>query len=119
MSLFRILFALSSMSLSLGLLAGAAAAQEAPSSGGELIGRLFDAAKLRNPPPPPADFVRDSRPQQMEYRSFDPTPARDAKRKSAAELRAVGAGLDAAIAENRRKAARIAVPDAPAQKGAR
>jgi hypothetical protein len=113
MSPFRILIA-----LSLSLPAGAAAAQGAPSTGGELIGRLFDAAKLRSPPPPPAEFERGSRPEQLEYRPFDPTPERGAKPKSAAELQALGAGLDAAIAENRRKAARIGVPDAPAQKRA-
>lgn len=94
------------------LAASAALAQEAPASGGEFIGRLFDASGLRAPPRQAADFVRDSRPERMEYRPFDLTPQKDPKRKTAADLRAVGAGLEAAAAENRRKAARVATPDA-------
>lgn len=98
-----------------GLAAGAALAQEAPSSGGAFIGRLFDATGLRTPPPPAQDFVRDSRSEQLQYRAFDPTPVKDPKRKSAADLRAMGAGLEAAAAENRRRAGRVATPDAPAR----
>ncbi|MFO1102668.1 MAG: hypothetical protein U1E20_07185 [Methylocystis sp.] len=95
--------------------ARAALAQETPASGGELIGRFFDAAGLRSPPRQAADFVRESRPEHMDYRPFDPTPQKDPKRKTAADLRAMGAGLEAAAAENRRKAARVATPDAPAK----
>jgi len=98
-----------------GLAADVAVAQEAPSSGGALIGRFFDAAGLRAPPPQTADFVRESRPERMDYRPFDPTAQKDPKRKSAADLRAMGAGLEAAAAENRRKAASVARPDAPAK----
>ncbi len=99
-------------------LAGSAAlAQEAPASGGAFIGRLFDAAGLRAPPRQAADFVRESRPERMDYRPFDPTPKKDPKRKTAADLRAMGAGLEAAAAENRRKAARVAAPDAAAKPG--
>ncbi len=90
-------------------------AQEAPSSGGEFIGRLFEATGFRAPPRPAADFVRESRPEHMGYRPFDPAPQKDPKRKSAADLRAMGAGLEAAAAENRRKAASVARPDAPAK----
>ncbi|MCQ4188300.1 hypothetical protein, partial [Methylocystis suflitae] len=68
------------------LAASAALAQEAPSSGGAFIGRLFDATGLRTPPPPAQDFVRDSRSEQLQYRAFDPTPVKDPKRKSAADL---------------------------------
>ncbi|HEY8126397.1 MAG TPA: hypothetical protein VIF88_13375 [Methylocystis sp.] len=95
--------------------AGAALAQEAPSSGGAFIGRLFDATGLRTPPPPAQDFVRDSRSEQLDYRPFDPTPQKDPKRKSAADLRAMGAALEAAAAENRRRAGRVAAPDAAAK----
>ncbi|WP_292528685.1 hypothetical protein [Methylocystis sp.] len=97
------------------LAAHAALAQEAPSSGGEFIGRLFEATGFRAPPRPAADFVRESRPEHMGYRPFDPAPQKDPKRKSAADLRAMGAGLEAAAAENRRKAASVARPDAPAK----
>ncbi len=93
----------------------AALAQEAPASGGEFIGRLFEATGFRSPPRPAADFVRQSRPEQMGYRPFDPAPRKDSKRKSAADLRAMGAGLEAAAAENRRKAASVARPDGPAK----
>lgn len=93
--------------------ASAAWAQEPPASGGAFIGRLFDAAGLRSPAPQAPDFVRQSRPEQLHYRPFDPTPPKDPKRKSAAELRAMGAGLEAAAAENRRRAAGIARTDAP------
>lgn len=91
----------------------AALAQEAPASGGAFIGRLFEATGFRAPPGQAADFVRQSRPEQMDYRPFDPTPRKDPRRKSAADLRAMGAGLEAAAAENRRKAASVARPDAP------
>lgn len=101
--------------LSCVLSAGAALAQEAPSSGGAFIGQLFDAAGLRAPPRQAADFVRQSRPEHLDYRPFDPTPQKDPKRKTAADLRAMGAGLEAAAAENRRKAARVATPDARAK----
>lgn len=108
MSLVRI-----ALVLICGLAAGAALAQEAPSSGGEFIGRIFDATGLRTAPPQAADFVRESRPERMDYRPFDPTPKKDSKRKTAADLRALGADLEAAAAENRRKAAGVARPDAP------
>lgn len=109
------MFARLAITLIAGLAAGAALAQDAPSSGGAFIGRLFDATGLRTPPPPAQDFVRDSRSEQLQYRAFDPTPARDPKRKAAAHLRAMSAELDAAAAENRRRAGRIAAPDAPAK----
>ncbi|MBM3577977.1 MAG: hypothetical protein FJX40_10030 [Alphaproteobacteria bacterium] len=102
-----------------GLAAGAALAQEAPSSGGEFIGRIFDATGLRTTPPQAADFVRESRPEHMDYRPFDPKPKKDPKRKTAADLRAMGADLEAAAAENRRKAAGVAAPDAPVKPAAR
>ncbi len=90
-------------------LAGAASAQEAaPATGGQLIGGVFDALGLRKPPPAAPDFVRESRPEQMDYQPFTPRPE---KRKTAAELQAAGAELERAAAENRRRAARVKVPD--------
>ncbi|MBG0792023.1 hypothetical protein IYY11_00720 [Methylocystis sp. H62] len=101
--------------LTFSLAGGAALAQDAPSSGGAFIGRIFDATGLRTPPPPAQDFVRDSRSEQLEYRGFEATPAKDPKRKAAAHLRGMSAELDAAAAENRRRAGRVAAPDAPAR----
>jgi hypothetical protein len=104
------------IALSFSLATQAALAQEAPpSSGGAFIGRLFDATGLRSPPPPAQDFVRASRPERLDYRPFDPTPPKDPKKKSAADVRALAAGLEAAAAENRRRAAGVARPDAPAK----
>jgi len=91
------------------LLAGSAAAQEAPSTGGSLVGRIFDATGLRATPPPPADFVRESRPQQLDYVPLAPSPG-PSKKKTAAEMQTTAAQLDRAIAENRRKAARVKTP---------
>ncbi len=109
------MFARLAIALIAGLAAGAALAQDAPSSGGAFIGRLFDATGLRTPPPPAQDFVRDSRSEQLQYRAFDATPVKDPKRKSAAHLRAMSAELEAAAAETRRRAGRVAAPDAPAR----
>lgn len=93
------------------VLAGAAAAQEAPATGGALIGRIFDATGLRHAPPPPSDFVRQSRPEQLDYVPL--APAAETKgRRSAADMQALGAELDTAIAANRAKAARVKTPDA-------
>lgn len=93
------------------ILAGGAAAQEAaPSTGGELIGGVFDALGLRKKPTVDPDFVRESRPAQMDYMPMAPRPEKD-RRKSAAELQAAGAELDRAAAENRRRAARVKIPD--------
>ena len=92
------------------LLAGPAAAQEAPATGGSMIGRIFDATGLRAPPPPSADFVRQSRPGELDYAPLTPAPAQSRK-KTAAEMEASGAQLDRAIAENKRKAARVKIPN--------
>ncbi|MGD9545376.1 MAG: hypothetical protein AB7F41_14135 [Methylocystis sp.] len=108
-------FARIALVLICGFAAGAAGAQDAPSSGGAFIGRIFDATGLRTPPPQAADFVRNSRPDQLNYRPFDPTRPKNPRKKSAAELRAMGASLEAAAAENRRRAAAVARPDAPAK----
>ena len=88
-----------------------ALAQEAPATGGALIGRLWDAVGLRAPPAPTPDFVRESRPGSADYLPLAPSPAPTQKR-SAAQMQALGASLDAAIAANRAKAARVKTPDA-------
>ncbi len=90
-------------------LASHAAAQEGPpTTGGELIGGMFDALGIRKPRPAAPDFVRESRPEQTSYLPIAPKPE---KRKTAAELEAAGAELDRAAAENRRRAARVKVPN--------
>ncbi|MEK4033265.1 hypothetical protein WOC76_17860 [Methylocystis sp. IM3] len=90
-------------------LAGAAQAQEAaPATGGQLIGGIVEALGIRKPPPAAPDFVRESRPEQMDYLPMTPRPE---KRKTAAELQAAGAELERAAAENRRRGARVKVPD--------
>jgi len=92
-------------------LAAPAAAQEAaPSTGGRAIGSLFDALGLRKPVPAAPDFVRDSRPERMDYVPLAPAPEKTGK-KDAAKLQAAGAALDRAAAENKRRAARVKTPD--------
>lgn len=90
--------------------AGAASAQQpAPSTGGRLIGGVFDALGLRKQPAQEKDFVRESRPAEMDYVPLAPKPPDH--RKSAADLQAAGAELERAAAENRRRAARVKIPD--------
>lgn len=93
-------------------------AQEAPVTGGALVGGFVDAAGLRAPPPPTVDFVRDSRPQQLDYKPLAASPGPTRKR-TMAEVQALGDSLNAAIAVNRAKAARVKIPDSPPQKRAR
>lgn len=100
------------------VLGSVAAAQEAPTTGGALIGRFWDATGLRAPPPPAADFVRESRSPQLNYQPLSPPPGPTRKR-AAAEMQALGASLDAAVAANSARAARVKIPDAAPQKRAR
>lgn len=86
----------------------AAAQQSGPSSGGALIGGVWDALGLRKQTQE-QDFVRESRPAQMDYVPLAPKP--QDRRKTAAELEAAGASLERAAAENRRRAARVKIPD--------
>jgi hypothetical protein len=91
--------------------AGAADAQEsAPATGGQAIGGLFESFGFRKAPPPAEDFVRETRPDRMDYVPLAPKPETNAK-QSTDKLRAVGSELDRAIAENRRKAARVKIPN--------
>lgn len=92
------------------LAAGAARAQDAPSSGGQAIGGLFEALGLRKPIPPAPDFVRESRPERLDYKPLAPTPKPTAK-KDAANLQAAGASLDRAAAQAKSRAARVKVPN--------
>jgi hypothetical protein len=90
-------------------LASAAAAQQAgPSSGGAVIGGVWDALGLRKQSQE-QDFVRESRPAEMDYVPLTAKP--QDHRKTAAELQAAGASLERAAAENRRRAARVKIPD--------
>lgn len=90
-------------------LAGAARAQDAPPTGGRAIGAIFDGLGLRKPPAPAPDFVRESRPERLDYLPLAPRPGTSQK-KTPAEMEALGAQLDRAIAENKRKAARVKTP---------
>lgn len=83
---------------------------------GETIGQILDGAKLRTEPPPPADFVVNSRPDQLDYSPL-PTPGsgRPTKKKTPAELERLEGELNAAAASNRRRAARVKIPEDLAQ----
>jgi len=105
--------------LALGLLGAAllapafASAQEAPSTGGETIGRVFDALGLRSEPKPAPDFIQRARPdpQSLDYMPFSPPDSGRAKPKTPAQLDAMGADLNQALARNRAAAARVKTPD--------
>lgn len=90
-----------------------ASAQEA-SSGDDPLGALFDGAKLRADPPPMADFVINSRPDErnLDYSPLStPEPQHRAKKKTPAEIEAVVTELANAAAANRRRAARVKIPE--------
>jgi hypothetical protein len=89
--------------------AGAALAQE-PTTGGRAIGAIFDGLGLRKPPGPAPDFVTNSRPETLDYAPLAPAPEK-AKKRSPSEMQAVGDELDRAIAQNRRRAARVKIPN--------
>lgn len=96
------------------LAAAPALAQEAeapPSTMGAFFGRIANAVAPRAPEKPTADFVIQSRRDNLDYRPFDPTLARADRRKTADEMARVTSQLEAAAVANRRKAARVKVPD--------
>ncbi len=95
-------------------------AQEAQTSGGAVVGGVLDALHLRETPPPPADFVEKSRPQPetMGYRPLAAKPE-PSKKRSAAQLDALGAELDAARQRNLRAARNVKALDAPARSTAK
>jgi hypothetical protein len=105
MNAFRI--ALLSLALTL---AAPTRAQEAPATGGQAIGGIVDALGLRAKPAPAPDFVRNSRREGLNYVPFSP-PAPQSRKKTPAEMQALGAELDKAVAESRRRAARVKVPN--------
>jgi len=99
----------------LGALSGGARAQEA-SSGGEFVGQAFETLHLRETPREPADFVQSTRPApgSLDYQPLAPKPEK-AKKKTAAELDALGADLAQARERNQRAARNIKSLDAPAR----
>jgi hypothetical protein len=93
---------------------GAAALAQEPQSGGELVGEALDALHLRAEPAPAPDFVEKARPDRnsLDYKQMAPTD-KSSKKKTPAELDALGSDLERALEKNRRAAARVKIPDAP------
>ncbi len=79
---------------------------------GQVFGSVYDALHLRSERAPAPDFVEQSRkdPQSLDYRPIAPVD-KPKKRKTPAELDALGAELDGAAAQNRRAAAGVKTPD--------
>lgn len=99
---------------------GPAVAEEGPpASIGEAIGRLFEGANLRTPRPPPAEFVVRSRPAELDYAPLAPPGRKAPTAKNAEELQKLKSELAAAAASNRRRAARVKVPEGGASPKAR
>ncbi|MBI1866915.1 MAG: hypothetical protein HYS06_01215 [Methylocystis sp.] len=106
--------ALSAACLAAWLAALAPARAQEASSADNPLGALFDGAKLRADPPPMADFVINSRPDasSLDYSPLStPEPGRGAKKKTPAEIEAVMSELANAAAANRRRAARVKIPE--------
>jgi len=97
------------------LVFGAALAQE-PESGGEMVGRALDSMHLRAEPAPAAGFVEQARPDRssLDYKHMAPNE-KSLKKKTPAELDALGSELEGALARNRRAAARVKIPDTQAK----
>lgn len=87
-----------------------------------MIGNVFDALHLRPERAPTPDFVEQSRkdPNTLDYRPMEPTE-KTQKKKTPAELDALGAELEGALTRNRRAAAGVKSPDSqshsPSQTG--
>jgi hypothetical protein len=88
-----------------------AAAQEA-NSPGAAVGGVLDALHLRQEPPSAADFVVRSRPapDTLDYQPMKPAE-KPQKKKTPAELDALGAELETAGRQNRLAGGRVAKPD--------
>jgi hypothetical protein len=99
--------------------ASAARAEErGAGSVGGTIGQFFEGVGLRNAPPPAADFVERSRPAELDYAPFaDPASRPDAK-KNREDAAARQKELEAAVAANRVRAARVRTPDVPKARSA-
>jgi hypothetical protein len=104
----------------LGALSSAQACAQESSSGGEFVGKAFETLHLRETPREPPDFVQQSRPgpASLDYQPLAPKPEK-AKKKTAAELNALGADLAKARERNLRAARNIKALDAPARGPAR
>jgi hypothetical protein len=92
------------------LIACPVAAQEAPSTIGGAIGNAVESLGIRKTPPEAPDFVRETRPSELDYAPMAPKPVSDPKKRAQA-LGAAGASLDGAAAEARRRAGRVKVPN--------
>lgn len=99
------------------LLSANARAQEAES--GAAIGQLLEILHLRETPRQPPDFVVRSRPDPggMDYQPLAPKPEAH-KKKSAAELDALGVDLERARARNLRAQRNVKALDAPSRRRA-
>lgn len=99
--------------LALSCCCGNALAQEAATPG-EMIGNVFDVLHLRSERAPAPDFVEQSRqdPHSLDYRPLGPAE-KSQKKKTPAELDALGADLEGALERNRRAAAGVKKPDSP------
>ncbi len=97
-----------------------AAAQEAASTPGTMVGDVLDALHLRREPPPAQDFVKSSRPaaNTLDYKPMAPNDPPKNK-KTPAQLDALGAELESARAANQRAGARVATPDVAPPRAAR
>jgi hypothetical protein len=107
----KIRSALSAAALTLAVITvgGASFAQETTMAG-QAAGGIVDALGLRSPPEQAPDFVKDSRRDGLDYVPLAPVPEKT-ERKIPEEMQAVGEELDRAMAHNRRKAARVKIPN--------
>jgi hypothetical protein len=96
-----------------------ASAQEM-STPGQIIGDMYDALHFRPERPATPDFVEQSRkdPNTLDYRPMAPAE-KSQKQKTPAELDALGAELEGALARNQRAAASVKTPDTQSNSGAR
>jgi hypothetical protein len=93
--------------------ASARAQEAAPGSIGEAIGKIIEGVEIRAPQARPAEFVTRSRPATLDYQPLAPAGARKVdKAKNAQQAQALEKELTAAAAANRRRAARVKIPEA-------
>jgi len=81
-----------------------------------MVGRALDSMHLRAEPAPAAGFVEQARPDRssLDYKHMVPNE-KSLKKKTPAELDALGSELEGALARNRRAAARVKIPDTQAK----
>lgn len=85
-----------------------------PETLGDAFGRFFEGAVLRKETPPAADFVTRSRPAQLDYAPLAAPAPRPNGKKNKETYSALEKELDSAAASNRARAARVKIPDPPA-----